>query len=139
GCGVLNPAHMVNTLDNAAVLTTPVAVAASVWASVEDTATTYTGDKRVGFLVSLPVGALDPTSLNSLKITTYLNGVAQQSSAGGGALGLQLLNLTEDATRQMVIIDSTAAFDEVEIEKAAVLGALSNLNVHAMCVAPPRP
>src|SRR5690606_40677225 len=86
GCGVLNPANLVNTLDTAAVMSTPIAVAASVWASVEDTATTYTGDHRVGFLVSLPVGVLDLSLLSSLEITTYLDGVAQESSASGGVL-----------------------------------------------------
>jgi hypothetical protein len=118
-------------------MSTPVAAAASVWASVENTAATYTGPRRVGFLVSLPVGLLDLTLLSDLGITTYLNGVTQESSVSGELLGLQLLNLSGDATRQLVIMNTTSDFDEVELEKGAVLGALSDLNVHSLCVAPP--
>ena len=36
-----------------------------------------------------------------------------------------------------VTVTNTSITDAVEIEKSAVLGALSNLNVYAMCVAPP--
>jgi hypothetical protein len=136
GCGVTNPAFMASTLEDAATFSTPVAVAASVWGSVE-APTTYTGAKRVAFLVSLPGGLLDLSLLSDLAITTYLNGVEQESGGSGGLLGLQLLNLTGDATKQLLYINTTSDFDQVEIEKAAVLGALSDLNVHALCVAPP--
>ncbi|RYY63861.1 MAG: hypothetical protein EOO24_57015, partial [Comamonadaceae bacterium] len=90
-----------------------------------------------GFLVSLPAGVLDLTLLSNLKLTTYLGGVAQESSNASALLSLQLLNLTGDPTRQLLVMNTTSNFDAVEIEKAAVLGALSSLNVHSMCVAPP--
>ncbi|PUA26321.1 MAG: hypothetical protein B0W54_23960, partial [Cellvibrio sp. 79] len=136
GCGVLNPAYMASTINDAATLATPVAVIASVWGRV-DAPTTYTGSKRVGFLVSLPVGLLDLSLISGLKVTTYLNGVPQQASVASGLLSLQLLNLTGDATKQLIYMNTTSSFNQVEIEKIAVVGLLSNLNVHALCVAPP--
>ena len=88
-------------------------------------------------MLSSPNGLLSLSLLTNLSVTTYLNGVAQETSDSGGLLGLQLLGLLNDNTRQLVVINTTQNFDEVEIEQAAVVGALSALDLYAVCVAPP--
>jgi hypothetical protein len=134
GCGVTNPGDLTSGLPDSATLMTPVSVAASVWARVQNTADSYNGTRRVGFLVSLPVGALDQALLQNFKITTYLNGTPQQTSASVGSQSLQLLNLPGDPMHQMIVMQSTQPFNGVELEKAAVLGPVSNVNAHASCV-----
>ncbi len=80
---------------------------------------------------------MDEPLLQALKITTYLNGVSQESSTIQGLRRLQLLNTVGDASRQLVIMDTSAEFNAVELEKVATLGAISNLHVYSLCVAPP--
>lgn len=139
GCGVVTPNNIIDSsLTNAGRLTTVVGVAAEVFArATHGPATTYTGNKRVGVIVSVPVGLLDLSLLGQIRITTFNNGTQQQAYGLGSAVNLQLLNITGDATKYLLLVNTTNNFDSVEIAQSAVVGALNTLDVYAMCVAPP--
>nr|WP_281168643.1 thrombospondin type 3 repeat-containing protein [Gilvimarinus chinensis] len=137
-CGVLNAARIEDSdLNNYATISTPIAVAGTVSLAAEDTASSYTGTHRVGVVVSVPDNLLDVDLLDNVTVTTYLNGVERESGGASGLLDLQLLGLFNNTDQRLLMMSTSQEFDRIEISKAAVVGLLSNLRVHSMCVAPP--
>ncbi|WP_331350823.1 hypothetical protein [Cellvibrio sp. UBA7671] len=139
GCGVLNANNIIDSsLTNAGTLVTLVGTAAEVYArATHGPATTYTGSKRVGVIVSAPVGLLDLSILGKIRITTLNNGTQQQTFGLGSAVSLQLLGVFNEPNKYLLLVNTTNNFDSVEISQGAVVGALNSLDVYAMCVAPP--
>lgn len=86
--------------------------------------------------MSSPDSLLNLSLLNLVRITTLINGGAQESFVYGSLFGLQLITLFNDPSRFMLIVETTNNFDAVEISQGAVVGAWSSLDVYAMCVAP---
>jgi hypothetical protein len=80
---------------------------------------------RAGFVIG-NAGLLDLGVLNALRLRTYRNGVLQETAAG--ATVLQLTLLADD--KAFVSFPATSAFDEVSIERTAVLDVLNNLNIY---------
>ena len=71
-------------------------------------------------------GLLDASILEGLRLTTYLNGVAQESSAAGGLLTLKLL----PGGQYAINFPTTKPYDRVEIRRTSLLGLLDNLRVY---------
>lgn len=86
--------------------------------------------------MSSPDSPLNLSLLNLVRITTLINGGAQESFVYGSLLGLQLVTLFNDPSRFMLIVNTSNNFDAVEISQGAVVGALSSLDLYAMCVVP---
>ncbi len=71
-------------------------------------------------------GLLDASILKGLRLTTYLNGVAQESSGAGELLTLKVL----PGGQYAVNFPTTKPYDRVEIRRTSLLGALDNLRVY---------
>lgn len=82
-----------------------------------------------GYYAGFVVGEqslLDVNALDALRITTYRNGVAQET-----AVGAQLLRVTVlPDGKQQVSFPSTVAFDAVQITRSSVASTLDNLNIY---------
>ncbi|MBC6697252.1 T9SS type A sorting domain-containing protein [Hymenobacter puniceus] len=78
-----------------------------------------------GFVVGRQ-GLADLQALGSLRVTTFLNGEPQET-----VTGLDLLQVTvlPDGNYQ-VSFPTNRAFDEVQLTRSSLLGALDNLNVY---------
>ncbi|PJJ53317.1 T9SS type A sorting domain-containing protein [Hymenobacter chitinivorans] len=126
GTGVANPTNAVDAgLNNFATLTTVAGVgncSASLQVKLEGPAP---AGYQAGFVVGNG-GVLDVNALNSVQITTYLNGVAQETRAGAELLQLTLL----PDNRYQVSFKSGQPFDRVEIKQSALASALNTLQVY---------
>jgi hypothetical protein len=80
---------------------------------------------QAGFVIGNG-SVLDANVLSGLTVTTYLNGVAQETASGGQLLGLNLLS----DGKYTVNFESSKAFDRVEIRQNSALSALNDLRVY---------
>ncbi|TVT41139.1 T9SS type A sorting domain-containing protein [Hymenobacter setariae] len=80
---------------------------------------------RAGFVIG-NAGLLDLGVLNALRLRTYRNGLLQETATGASLLQLTLLS--DD--KAFISFPATAPFDEVSIERTAVLDLLNNLNIY---------
>jgi hypothetical protein len=80
---------------------------------------------RAGFVIG-NAGLADVGLLSALRLTTYLNNVAQETAIGSSLLQLTLL--ADD--KAFISFPATKAFDAVSIERTAVLNLLNNLNIY---------
>ena len=69
---------------------------------------------------------IDVSILKGLRLTTYLNGVAQESSNAGDLLTLKLL----PGGQYAINFPTTKPYDRVEIRRTSLLGVLDNLRVY---------
>ncbi|TGE27392.1 T9SS type A sorting domain-containing protein [Hymenobacter metallicola] len=126
GTGVTNPNNAVDAgLNNYATLTTVAGVgncSAGLQVQLEGQAP---AGYQAGFVVGNG-GVLDVNALNSLQVTTYLNGVAQETRLGADLLQLTLL----PDNRYQVSFKSGLPFDRVEIKQNALVSALNTLQVY---------
>ena len=78
-----------------------------------------------GFIIG-KAGLLDVGVLSGLRVTTYLNGVLQESFSGTGALELAVL----PDGKARVAFPTTKAFNEVGIAREGLLTAVDNLEIY---------
>jgi hypothetical protein len=134
-CSVTDEDNVIDAnLENAARISIPLGLAGSAFIRVTDTAQTYTGAHRVGFVVENPTTLLDLTLLNTITITTLLNGTVAESDSGGTLLALNLLS---GGDRRLVAFESSEDFNQVQINVGALASLLNQLDVYSACVAPP--
>ncbi|WP_331147491.1 T9SS type A sorting domain-containing protein [Hymenobacter sp.] len=123
--GVLNPERAADqTLTNYATFTTLAGVSCPSALRVKLEAPSPAG-YYAGFVVG-ERGVLDLNALASMRITTYKNGVAQETATGAQLLQVTLL----PDGKQQVSFPTTLSFDEVQITRTSVVSALDNLSVY---------
>jgi hypothetical protein len=131
---VLNAANVVNSdLTDFALLHSTVAVACNPslkakLAGVPVAAGVNTG-APAGYYAGFVVGqssVLDVSLLNSLRLTTYLNGTPQEVKSGIDLLSLTLL----PSNKAQVSFATSKAFDAVKIERIGLLTLLDDLEVY---------
>jgi hypothetical protein len=80
---------------------------------------------QAGFVVGQP-GVLNVNALAELRLTTFKNGIPQET-----ATGAQLLTVTLLADgKQQISFPSTLSFDEVQLTRSSTASALDNLAVY---------
>ncbi|RYU78086.1 T9SS type A sorting domain-containing protein [Hymenobacter persicinus] len=82
-----------------------------------------------GYFAGFVVGSqslLDVSALEGIRVTTYKNGVAQESATGGALLRLNVL----PGGQQQVSFATTKEYDTVEITRTSLLSVLDNLSVY---------
>lgn len=87
------------------------------------------GKAPAGYEAGFVIGSgslLDVNALSGLSVTTYLNGVAQETASGAQLLNLQLLSNGQYS----VNFETTKAFDRVEIRQNSLLTALNDLRIY---------
>lgn len=123
--GVLNPERAADqTLTNYATFTTLAGVSCPSTLRVKLEAPSPAG-YYAGFVVG-EQGLLDLSALTGLRITTYKNGVAQETATGAQLLQVSVL----PNGKQQVSFPTTLAFDEVQITRSSLIGALDNLALY---------
>ncbi|GAA4392874.1 hypothetical protein GCM10023186_43860 [Hymenobacter koreensis] len=125
GTGVTGAENAVSSdLNDFAVLSTAVGVGCKSSLQVR-----LEGQSPAGYQAGFVIGngsVLDLNVLKTLKVTTYLNGVAQESATAADLLQFTLL----PNNRYQVSFPTNTAFDRVELEQSSLLNALNNLNVY---------
>lgn len=122
---VLNPERATDQdLNNYAMFGTLVGVSCPNTLRVKLEAAAPAG-YQAGFVVGQQ-GLLDVNALAGLRLTTYRNGVPQETATGN-----QLLNIAVLANgKQQISFASTLSFDEVQLTRASAVGALDNLAIY---------
>jgi len=131
GCSAKNPENILSS-DNTdfATLNIPVGLLSGVSVSVEDLATVYPAGTKVGFTVNDVPGILQLDLLESLQITTYLNGVPQETASAAELIDLSLIfNLVGSGTKNYGF-QTTKSFDEVQLTVFSVLNAFNEMKVY---------
>lgn len=135
-CSVNSSGNVVNAdTTDFATLTVAAGVLGSVSLSVVDAVSTYPAGTVVGFAIEDLNTLLQVELLNSLAITTYLNGVQQERFTGNNLLELNLLfgliNLGANPGIYKPAAQVSLPFDEVRITLSSVLTAISSIRVYA--------
>jgi hypothetical protein len=122
---VLNPDRAVDQdLSNYATFSTLVGVSCPNTLRVK-LETAAPAGYQAGFVVGQQ-GLLDVNALAGLQLTTYKNGVRQETATGG-----QLLNVTVLPNgKQQISFPTTLGFDEVQLTRSSAISALDNLAVY---------
>jgi hypothetical protein len=116
-CAVNNTANVLDaSTSNYADIILTAGILSSGSISVKDAVTTYPAGTFAGYDVENS-SLLGASLFNNATITTYLNGVAQESNAGG-LISLTLLS----STRQVIGFKTTKPFNEVRISIANLVG-----------------
>lgn len=138
-CGVSNAANLISaSTTDFASLTSSVGVGAQTSISVQSTVGTYPAGSYAGFVIqknNLPVAV---SLFNSLTISTYNDGVLQESSTSGGLLNLSLLVDLAGVPNGSVYnvgFATTRSFDEIRISVGALVNGFDQyINVYSAFV-----
>ncbi|MFA9187263.1 beta strand repeat-containing protein, partial [Flavobacterium magnesitis] len=115
GCTIVNQDNLIDAdLNSFAEVNLAVGIGTRASLSVKEQITDYPAGTFAGYTIENPalltVGALD-----AVRVTTYLNGVEQETKTGNGALVSVGTDLLVGTGRNTVGFVSTLAFDEVQI------------------------
>ncbi|MBS7332475.1 MAG: hypothetical protein KIG88_02610, partial [Weeksellaceae bacterium] len=130
-CEVRNPQNLISgNPNNYATLTIPVGLLSGVSVSVEDLATVYPAGTRVGFTINDASTIIQLDLLESLQITTYLNGVAQETASAAELLDLSLIfNITGTGIKNYGF-QTSLPFDEIQLTAFSLLNVVNNIHVY---------
>src|SRR5690606_12515290 len=107
--------------------------------SVENVLTAYPSGTDTGFIIRDTNDLLQADLLNSLTITTYLNGVVQETETGTGLLALEALGLvsvtpSETNGFSLVGFTTTMPYNEVRLTVGSLVGAINSIEVYGSYV-----
>jgi len=138
GCSVLNPNNVITSTTNSPTSIAELAGVLGGSASVEitDDSADFPAGRQVGFIVTDGSSLLSLTALSDVTITTYLNGVVQQTaSTGNNLIQLQALGLLSvNSNAGFAGFTATKPFNQVAIQEVPLLGVATTLNVYRACV-----
>ena len=135
-CGVDGDENVIDdNLDNAARMNTTVgALGGASFLRVSDSSQSFSGNRRVGFVVSRPDNILTLDVIRNAEITLFDGDTEVANSGDTGVLNLDLLGLIGDNARQLLLVTAPEAFDSIQIELNGAVNAVSNLDVYSACV-----
>ncbi len=136
-CNVSNTNNAISAdTTDYAVLTTVAGVAAATSLSVHDAVATYPAGTLAGFGIAETNNLLQVNLFKTITITTYNNGVLQESRSAGQLLNLSalVLQLNPTAGYYNAGFQATLPFDEVRISAAPVAGVAPVVRVYGAFV-----
>ena len=114
-CNVINQDNLIDADDsNYAQVDLTTAVGASGSVSVKDQITDYPVGTFAGYTIENPA-LLSVDALDAIRVTTYLNGVQQETKTGNGALVSVGTDLLVGTSKQTIGFITTLPFDEVKL------------------------
>lgn len=137
GCFVHNTENVLDTSKtNAALIQITAGVLAQASISVEHATATYPAGSQAGFVVEEKNGTLQLDLFNSITISTYLDGVYQESGTGGFLLDLSLLVdwIGSPVGTYKIAMNTTKPFDEVRFSIGSLASALNFVGVYGAFV-----
>lgn len=133
-CAVQNPDNAVDQiLTNSTSLLLTANVGGSVTLNIEDSFT-YPAPNRLGVALSGSGGSLLSLALlEDVTVRTRLNGDVQETFSGTEVLTLDLLGLLGDEAAAFTLVDTTQAFNAVDIQYGGIVNVTGELNVIGVC------
>ncbi|RXR20241.1 hypothetical protein, partial [Flavobacterium stagni] len=114
-CAVSNTENLIDTnASNYANVDLTASVGTSASIAVKDQITDYAAGNFAGFDIDA-VNLVNVNALDAIRVTTYLNGVQQETKTGDGPLVAVNTDLLVGSSRQTVGFVTTMPFDEVKI------------------------
>ncbi|MEZ4793371.1 MAG: hypothetical protein R2783_07900 [Gelidibacter sp.] len=140
GCEVDNATNVISESNSDFAMINVVAgVANTASISVENALDSFPSGSNAGFVIRDTNDLLEVDLLNSLTITTYLDGSVQEIRSAGNLLALEalgLVNITPSATNGFYLIGFTTSleYDEVRLTVAALAGVINSIEVYGSYV-----
>lgn len=139
GCSVQNtPSVISSSTTDFATITVVAGVAASGAISVKDVLTTFPAGSTAGFVIRDVNTLLQLELFNSITVSTYNNGIFQESRSGSGLLDLAVLNLLNisltGANDFNIGFRTTLPYDEVRISVGSLAGVINIIQVYGAFV-----
>ncbi|MFP3597789.1 T9SS type A sorting domain-containing protein [Chryseobacterium sp. SIMBA_029] len=125
--GSMNPVIDAN-LDNSVSMGNFASLVSGNGISVKNTNTTYPAGYITGFNVDLGTSFITVDLLSSLRISTYKNGVLQESTTSSTLLSVPAFGGAKN--RIFLHLKTTREFDEVRLYQTNVLSIFSAMNVY---------
>ena len=133
-CFITNEGNVVDAnTANVGNIDIPLGLAGGVYFSV-DTNTTFPAGRRAGFLIDNGTGLIDLNLFSNFSLTTYLNGVEQESVSSAALLDVSLFG---GPNINAVSFVTTKSFDEVRLNVGSLIGAALDLDVYYAFVQEP--
>ena len=133
GCAVQNPEYAIDN-DNTtyALIQVPVEAGGSASLSVLDALSTYSSGSFAGFAIQDENDILQVELFNNITITTYLDGVEQESQTSTNLADLSVLVevIGSGAGIYNVGFNTTLPFDEVEISVGSLASVINLIRVY---------
>lgn len=105
-------------------------VAGSSIVAIRDVLQSYSGGRRVGFVIEAVGGILTADVLTGFQLRTYLGNSLQQTATFGGPGLLNLNVLAGSGGKRRIQFTTSSSFDEVELFTTTALGAITALRVY---------
>ncbi|MFD1016579.1 hypothetical protein ACFQ13_11660, partial [Winogradskyella rapida] len=110
-------------------------VAGSASLSVQDVLLEYPAGTRAGFVIRDTNDLLEVDLLNSITLTTYLNGLQREQKTASNLLNLEalgLINITPLTTDGLYVVafNTTLSFDEIQITVGSLASVINSIEVY---------
>ncbi|MEE4000731.1 hypothetical protein V1T75_10310, partial [Tenacibaculum sp. FZY0031] len=131
--------NAVNTIseDNSdyALINIVAGVAGSASISVQDVLVDYPAGTQTGFVIRDTNDLLQADLVNTLTITTYLDGVQQEQQTANNLLALEalgLVNITPTSTNSFYVVafDTSTSFDEIQLTVNSLVAVVNSIEVY---------
>lgn len=119
-----------------AIITIPFGVAGSSSIAVADALFTYPQGTFAGFVIEDPAFNVEAELFETITISTYNNGVIQESKSGSDLidLGVIILFISADEGRYNIGFYATLPFDEIRISTGSLATAINLVRVYSAFV-----
>ncbi|UTD15337.1 DUF11 domain-containing protein [Tenacibaculum mesophilum] len=135
-CEVDNAVNVISE-DNSdyALINIVAGVAGNASISVQDVLVDYPAGTQAGFIIRDTNDLLQADLLNTLTITTYLDGVQQEQQTANNLLALEalgLVNITPTSTDSFYVVafDTSTSFDEIQLTVNSLVAAVNSIEVY---------
>ena len=135
-CEVDNAMNVISE-DNSdyALINIVAGVAGNASISVQDVLVDYPAGTQAGFVIRDTNDLLQADLLNTLTITTYLDGVQQEQQTANNLLALEalgLVNITPTSTDNFYVVafNTSTTFDEIQLTVNSLVAAVNSIEVY---------
>jgi hypothetical protein len=133
-CTVTDTKNVLDDIDSTYATIELLAGAASAGSiAVQDALSDYPSGSAAGFAIRDMNNILQVNLFNALTVSTYLDGVLQESASANNLLEVQLLNLLVDTTINGVYnvgFKTTMPYDEVKLTVGSLVGTANEIRVY---------
>ena len=135
GCSINNAENLIDAdLSNSTRLIVAAGVGARNAVSVKDLANIYPAGSSVGFATAEGNPLLNLDLLNSIRVTTYLNGQVVESASGVSLINLNALFIQIFPQNNIYGFRTSSKFDEVQISVGSLASAINVIDLSSLVI-----
>lgn len=135
GCSINNPENLIDgDLTNSTRLVVALGAAARNAISVKDLVNIYPAGSSVGFATAEGNPILHLDLLNTIRVTTYLNGQPVESASGSNLINLNALFIQIFPQNAVYGFRTTSKFDEVQISIGSLASAINTIDLSSLVI-----